>query len=248
MEVLGDYVLQFGKYKGKSFRWLLQNDVGYTVYLIKNGQNEEAAGLCMTDSHSKDSLQSFVSYALSFQEIQALLTYDGRRGDGVTASSEDDQLVGFGARAKSTWKEFWDSRGDGYADFVTGKHCVPGTRMFRLQQYLLKRQQSTTSCTPAEHPMKAPAEPLGMPIPSCDKFKEDVEMEREMLSIHNSDLQVQSYAMPVAAAAMPTPLTQDSIEKIVQGIVEMQQQHRPEQKMRQTKTSRLWTAQVSVWD
>ncbi|XP_056908632.1 uncharacterized protein LOC130536600 [Takifugu flavidus] len=41
-------------------------------------------------------------------------------------------------------------------------------------------------------------------------------------------------------AALPTPLTQDSIEKIVQGILEMQQQqqqqHRPEQKMRQTKT------------
>ncbi|TWW62876.1 hypothetical protein D4764_04G0015230 [Takifugu flavidus] len=195
MEVLGDYVLQFGKYKGKSFRWLLQNDVGYTVYLIKNVQSEEAAGLCMADSHSKDSLQSFVSYALSFQEIQALLTYEAGRGDGVTASSEDDQLVGFGARAKSRWKEIWDSRGDGYADFVIGRRCVPGTRMSRLQQHLLKRQQPTTSSTPAEHPMKAPAEPLAM--------EEDVEMEREMLSIHNSDLQVQSYAMPVAAAALP---------------------------------------------
>ncbi|TWW62954.1 hypothetical protein D4764_04G0016010 [Takifugu flavidus] len=195
MEVLGDYVLQFGKYKGKSFRWLLQNDVGSTVYLIKNVQSEEAAGLCTADSHSKDSLQSFVSYALSFQEIQALLTYEAGRGDGVTASSEDDQLVGFGARAKSRWKEIWDSRGDGYADFVTGRRCVPGTRMSRLQQNLLKRQQPTTSSTPAEHPMKAPAEPLAM--------EEDVEMEREMLSIHNSDLQVQSYAMPLAAAALP---------------------------------------------
>ncbi|TWW53690.1 hypothetical protein D4764_0229420 [Takifugu flavidus] len=117
------------------------------------------------------------------------------RGDGVTASSEDDQLVGFGARAKSRWKEIWDSRGDGYADFVIGRRCVPGTRMSRLQQNLLKRQQPTTSSTPAEHPMKAPAEPLAM--------EEDVEMEREMLSIHNSDLQVQSYAMLVAAAALP---------------------------------------------
>ncbi|TWW62991.1 hypothetical protein D4764_04G0016380 [Takifugu flavidus] len=37
-------------------------------------------------------------------------------------------------------------------------------------------------------------------------------------------------------AALPTPLMQDSIEKVVQGILEMeQQQQRPEQKMRQTK-------------
>ncbi|TWW62555.1 hypothetical protein D4764_04G0012020 [Takifugu flavidus] len=166
-----------------------------TMSCSLNVQSEEAAGLCMADSHSKDSLQSFVSYALSFQEIQALLTYEAGRGDGVTASSEDDQLVGFGARAKSRWKEIWDSGGDGYADFVIGRRCVPGTRMSRLQQNLLKRQQPTTSSTPAEHPMKAPAEPLAM--------EEDVEMEREMLSIHNSDLQVQSYAMPVAAAALP---------------------------------------------
>ncbi|TWW54547.1 hypothetical protein D4764_0103530 [Takifugu flavidus] len=195
MEVQGDYVLQFGKYKGKSFRWLLQNDVGYTVYLIKNVQSEEAAGLCMADSHSKDSLQSFVSYALSFQEIQALLTYEAGRGDGVTASSEDDQLVGFGARAKSRWKEIWDSRGDGYADFVIGRRCVPGTRMSRLQQNLLKRQQPTTSSTPAEHPMKAPAEPLAM--------EEDVAMEREMLSIHNSDLQIQSFPSATRSKAPP---------------------------------------------
>ncbi|TWW62438.1 hypothetical protein D4764_04G0010850 [Takifugu flavidus] len=175
------------------------NDVGSTVYLIKNVQSEEAAGLCMADSHSKDSLQSFVSYALSFQEIQALLTYEAGRGDGVTASSEDDQLVGFGARAKSRWKEIWDSRGDGYADFVIGRRCVPGTRMSRLQQNLLKRQQPTTSSTPAEHPMKAPAEPLAM--------EEDVEMEREMLSIHNSDLQVQSCKYTDLTLARHRPLT-----------------------------------------
>lgn len=35
---------------------------------------------------------------------------------------------------------------------------------------MFKRQQSTTSSKPAEHPMKAPAEPLGMLRPSCDKF------------------------------------------------------------------------------
>ncbi|TWW55412.1 hypothetical protein D4764_09G0004610 [Takifugu flavidus] len=38
-------------------------------------------------------------------------------------------------------------------------------------------------------------------------------------------------------AALPTPLMQDSIEKIVQRILEMeQQQHRPEEKMRREKT------------
>ena len=58
-EVLGDYILQFGKYKGKSFRWLLENDVGYAIYLIKHTQKEEAAGVHMTEGHNKASMSSF---------------------------------------------------------------------------------------------------------------------------------------------------------------------------------------------
>jgi len=32
--VLSMSTIQFGKYRGKSFIWLLQNDVGYTVMLM----------------------------------------------------------------------------------------------------------------------------------------------------------------------------------------------------------------------
>lgn len=159
-EVLGDYILQFGKYKGKAFRWLLENDVGYTSYLIKNLRKEEAAGICRAEGHSKDSLLSFVNFALSFSEIQSLLAYEASGVGVVAASSEDDQLVGFGTRAKSTWKETWDSRSDGYAAFIMGKSCVPGTRMYKLQQYLRKRQQSASASTPAEPASRAQAKPL----------------------------------------------------------------------------------------
>ncbi|GAA6078234.1 uncharacterized protein LOC107668272, partial [Tachysurus ichikawai] len=55
-EVLGEYILQFGKYKGKSFRWLLENDMGYTIYLIKNLQQEEAMRVFMSEGPSKSSL------------------------------------------------------------------------------------------------------------------------------------------------------------------------------------------------
>ncbi|XP_051762982.1 uncharacterized protein LOC127519376 [Ctenopharyngodon idella] len=194
-EVLGDYILQFGKYKGKPFRWLLENDVGYTMYLIKNLQKEEASGIPMAEGHSKDSLLSFVNYALSFEEIQSLLTYEASGVGVVAASSEDDQLVGFGSRAKSTWKEIWDSRADGYADFIIRKSCVPGTRMYKLQQYLRKRQQSATASTPIAS--RAPAKPLVM--------DDDEELEKAMLSISPSKLQVQSFAVPAAVAVAAIP-------------------------------------------
>ncbi|KAI7798267.1 hypothetical protein IRJ41_024252 [Triplophysa rosa] len=96
-EDFGEYILQFGKYKGKSFRWLLENDVGYTIYLIKNLQQEEAT---MTERHSKSSLVSFVKYTHSFEEIQSLLSYVCKTPAAPAASSEDDQLLDFSARAK----------------------------------------------------------------------------------------------------------------------------------------------------
>ncbi|RXN35869.1 hypothetical protein ROHU_003455 [Labeo rohita] len=64
IEVLGEYILQFGKYKGKCFRWLLENDIGYAIYLIKSLQQEEAAGDFMTEVTS--SAQPVPSISSSF--------------------------------------------------------------------------------------------------------------------------------------------------------------------------------------
>ncbi|XP_030594593.1 uncharacterized protein LOC115786543 [Archocentrus centrarchus] len=193
-EVQGEYILQFGKYKGKSFRWLLENDVGYTMYLIKSLQEEEAAGIAMAERHSKDSLQSFVQYALSFTEIKSLQDYEASRVSAAAeVSCEDDQLVGFGLRSKSTWKEIWDGRGDGYAAFIMEKSCIQETRMYKLQQYLRKKHQSASATT------RTSTKPIGM--------DDDKELEEAMLSVSPEKLEADSFTVPAAAAAaeVPTP-------------------------------------------
>ncbi|XP_016430772.1 uncharacterized protein LOC107757724 [Sinocyclocheilus rhinocerous] len=209
-EVLGEYILQFGKYKGKSFRWLLENDMGYTIYLMKTLQQEEAAPEFKAEGHSKHSLVSFVIYAHSFEEIESLLSYVSTTPAAPAASSEDDQLVGFGARAKSTWQEIWKSRADGYASFVLGATCVPGTQMHRLQQYLRKQQQSTCRPVPTSSAITQPISHLLFSRKYChciNSYKqitqlmillihyasmdEDVELESALLSIIPSKLQVQ---------------------------------------------------------
>lgn len=35
LEVTGEYILQFGKYNGKRFRWLLGNAVRYIIFLLR---------------------------------------------------------------------------------------------------------------------------------------------------------------------------------------------------------------------
>ncbi|XP_026221475.1 uncharacterized protein LOC113165895 [Anabas testudineus] len=192
-EVLGEYILQFGKYKGKSFRWLLENDIGYTIYLIKTQQKEEAAGSFKAEGNSKDSLLSFLSYAHSFKEIQSLLNYESTKPvTTAAAASEDDQLVGFGSRMNNTWREIWDSRDDGYAAFILKASCVPGTKMHKLQQYLKKKQCSAS----VTHPSHTPTEAMVM--------DEDEELERAMLSISPSKKSAPSSAAAAAAAAPST--------------------------------------------
>ena len=129
---------------------------------------EEAAGVFIAEGHSKDSLLSFVDYALSFQEIQSLLDYEARSQVVTVAASEDDQLVGFGSRAKNTWREIWDSRDDGYAAFILKKSCASGTRMHKLQQNLQKKLPSPPSGSSVmTHTSNAPAEAMGG---SCFSF------------------------------------------------------------------------------
>ncbi|KAK9533146.1 hypothetical protein VZT92_008298 [Zoarces viviparus] len=144
---MGEYVLQFGKYKGKLFRWLLENDIGYTIYLMKKVEEEERDGTFNPHGNSKDSLLSFLDYSRSFQEIEELREYLFSRKPAPPVASESDNVVGFGTRAKDTWRQIWESRADGYAAFILGVKCIKNSRLFNLQQYILQ-QQSAESCPP----------------------------------------------------------------------------------------------------
>ena len=151
LEVLGEYILQFGKYKGRSFRWLLENDVGYSLYLIKKVEQEEEAGHFNPVGHSKDSLLSFLQYCRGFKELEDLRRYLAERPAPAAVETEEDNLVGFGAKAKATWGEIWKSRADGFASFILHKSCVPNSKMHQLQQYLMKKQSQVSSSVPGSH-------------------------------------------------------------------------------------------------
>ncbi|XDV45272.1 hypothetical protein PO909_013392 [Leuciscus waleckii] len=182
-EVLGEYILQFGKYKGKSFKWLLENDVSYALYLSDKVEEEEQAGQFHPEGPCKDSLISFLEYSRSFKEIEDLKQYLSQRPDPVAVLTEDDTTVGFGSRTKDTWREIWDTRADGYASFIMRQKCVPGSKMYNLQQYLLKQLTKTTPSSPSPSASTARS-----PVPSTTAsdqpvMEEDEELERMMLSL-----------------------------------------------------------------
>ncbi|XP_049447824.1 uncharacterized protein LOC125898158 isoform X1 [Epinephelus fuscoguttatus] len=198
-EVMGEYMLQFGKYKGKPYRWLLENDVGYTIYLINKVEEEERAGTFNPQGNSKDSLLSFLDYARSFQEIEDLREYLLSRKPAPPVSSEGDNVVGFGARAKHTWRQIWESREDGYAAFIVGVKCVKNSKMYNLQQYLLQ-QQRAESCPP-------PAEVSSTSAASTHTsrslvMEEDEELERAMLNLPPSEFDIE-FKPPAEVSSAP---------------------------------------------
>ncbi|XP_026118085.1 uncharacterized protein LOC113097069 [Carassius auratus] len=186
-EVLGEYILQFGKYKGQSFRWLLENDVGYALYLSNKVEEEEQAGQFNPEGPCKDSLISFIEYSRSFKEIDDLKRYLSQRPDPLPVLMEEDNTVGFGTRAQDTWRQIWDTRADGYAFFIIKQNCVPGSKMYNLQQYLLKQQQQqlTINTPPVPPPSASTARPLVSSSTASDQpvMEEDEELERIMLSL-----------------------------------------------------------------
>ncbi|KAJ8353225.1 hypothetical protein SKAU_G00207920 [Synaphobranchus kaupii] len=198
-ELLGEYILQFGKYKGKSFKWLLENDIGYTIYLSRRVDKETTAGTFTAEGHSKDSLLSFLEYAHSFQEIQDLLAYEGKKqAPPVSVASVGDNLVGFGQRALSTWKDVWESRADGYAYFILARKCAPGTQMHKLQQFLLlqQRQQEVATATVVASTRSAQGSQLVM--------DDDEELEAAMLSLSPSKLETQPSSPATCTKNQPT--------------------------------------------
>ena len=142
LEVMGEHVLQFGKYKGKPYRWLLENDVGYTLFLMKRVEEEEKDSSFNPTGPSKDSLHSFLEYARSFKEIQDLRKHILSQTPAPPVTSEGDNIVGFGVRAQDTWKQIWDSRADGYAEFILRAKCFKNSQMYKLQQFILKQQRA----------------------------------------------------------------------------------------------------------
>lgn len=60
--ILSMSFLQFGKYQGKSFLWLLQNDIGWTVMLMADHEQAREKTKRTNDAHwdNKEALYRYI--------------------------------------------------------------------------------------------------------------------------------------------------------------------------------------------
>ncbi|XP_044025644.1 uncharacterized protein LOC122863319 [Siniperca chuatsi] len=152
--VLSESELQFGQYRGQTFKWLLSHDVGYTCSLLVSHQKEREGGDTSQSplAANKDAL---ASYAQLFPEMTAVIRQRRMREGSLSVRGMDNTLVGFGAHAGETYRSLYESTSSEsrtYLQWVRKQKVYAGSRMHTLQVYVLGRDNEVAAAKPSAAP------------------------------------------------------------------------------------------------
>ncbi|CAL8302942.1 unnamed protein product [Arctogadus glacialis] len=154
MLVLGCHSIQLGKYQGQTFRWLLENDVGYACHVVASNQREwETSASDSPLMANKDSIARYscahpafaehLKFRRAQEEARARATLPGRGGEA---------LVGFGLFKEATLKDLYDSKEkehQTYVKWLRRKTPQPGSAMDVAIKYILGRdKERSAAATP----------------------------------------------------------------------------------------------------
>ncbi len=106
--VLSESALQFGQYRGKSFKWLVSNDVGYLAMVLAVHQREREGG-DTTQSAVMGNKDALLRYAGLFPDVLAAIRERRVREGTSTPAQEDQVLVGFGDYASMCFKDLYEA-------------------------------------------------------------------------------------------------------------------------------------------
>ncbi|XP_029545699.1 uncharacterized protein LOC115147581 isoform X1 [Salmo trutta] len=150
--------IQFGKYRGQTFKWLLSHNVGYAVMVLASHQQEREMG--DTDmSPEMANKDQFDWYTNLFPEVQKAVE-ERRVRDGTLPprpDQEDSCLVGFGNHKSLTYKDLYEAKDKERKSYMAcfRKYQVkPGTSMGHFKVYFQRRDTAT-----AVEPPNPSAEP-----------------------------------------------------------------------------------------
>ncbi|XP_028302298.1 uncharacterized protein LOC114463169 [Gouania willdenowi] len=147
--LLSQHDLQFGKYRGQTFYWLLSNDMGYAVMIAAAHLKERQAGRDNM-SHTMLNKDSLCCYAKLFPDVMRAVE-QRMLSDGslipASSSALDHKVVDFGKHTKLTYKYFFESsvaEVQSYRNWLRRAPAhSPGTMMDQLRKYVLWRDEQT---------------------------------------------------------------------------------------------------------
>lgn len=106
--VLSESELQFGQYRGQTFKWLLENDVGYACSVLASHFAERNSG---DRSQSPLSLQkdALASYADLFPQMKLLVRERRMREGSASIWGMDNRLLGFGVYSQLSYRALYEA-------------------------------------------------------------------------------------------------------------------------------------------
>ncbi|XP_068566861.1 uncharacterized protein [Cebidichthys violaceus] len=142
--VLSRHEIQFGKYRGQTFHWLLSNDVGNLIVILAAHHQERESGDLDTSpiKQNKDALSRYARlFPCVMSAVQQRRVSDGSSSEGAL----DSRRVGFGEHAGLSYREFYES-----ADPLVQSYRMwlrrarvqsTGSSMDHLKRYVMSRDQ-----------------------------------------------------------------------------------------------------------
>ncbi|KAK9535932.1 hypothetical protein VZT92_006834 [Zoarces viviparus] len=152
--VLSRWKMQFGRYQGKIFLWLLENDMGYCVNLVASHQKErERTGSQSPLMANKDAFTChFLAYPEFAEAVRFHRAFEEEQVKSLKPGQEGQALVGFGDFTFETLQSLYESEDTKkirFVNYLQRKAPAPGTQMENAVQYVRSRDRQWTRASAA---------------------------------------------------------------------------------------------------
>ncbi|KAJ8370901.1 hypothetical protein SKAU_G00109290 [Synaphobranchus kaupii] len=151
--VLSHSTIEFGKYPGQTFRWLLENDVGYAIHLVHHHQWERESS--SSEGPLMANKDALTRYSCAQPDILELVKFhraqEVARSRASQPGHEGAALVGFGQFKLDSLRDLYESADRSRIDYVKRlrrKTPQPGTQMDAAVRYIRRRDQERQSSAP----------------------------------------------------------------------------------------------------
>ncbi|XP_030589839.1 uncharacterized protein LOC115783243 [Archocentrus centrarchus] len=143
---LSRWKVQFGRYQGQTFHWLLENDVGYAVNLVASHQKErERTGSQSPLMANKDAFTRYSSAYPDFVEaVRCHCAFEETQVKTLQPNQEGQALVGFGDFKSETLQSLYDCeepKKKQFVNFLRNMAPAPGSQMENAVRYVKKRDR-----------------------------------------------------------------------------------------------------------
>nr|XP_046197816.1 uncharacterized protein LOC124030589 [Oncorhynchus gorbuscha] len=224
MVVLSRCAVQFGKYRGQTFKWMMENDVGYMVHLVTVHQKERERERSVSQHPLMANKDALTRYSCAYPAFAEMVRFNRAHEEAKVLSSQPGQegkaLVGIGKYKWDTLQDLYEATGADRIKYVrnlrTQTPRYPGSAMAALIDYIQRRdREGAASTTPAStiRP-KSAATPLGPAISAflSRRSLAPGELQAKMKKLIASQPAVQGVSFP-RPALPPTDISDAELVK-----------------------------------